>query len=185
MGPGGLNSEHVSFAARDIHPTQYGRLCPIETPEGQKAGLISSLATHAKINNYGFIVTPFFRVYKGKVLLDLGPIYLTAEQESIYKVASGDVLLTQEQFFRTKSVPVRFCNEFIIVNSVEVDFLAVSPIQIIAVGASLIPFLEHDDANRALMGSNMQRQAVPLLYPKNLSLGQVLNTKSLLIHKLF
>nr|YP_009182366.1 DNA-directed RNA polymerase beta chain [Costaria costata]ALF62910.1 DNA-directed RNA polymerase beta chain [Costaria costata]QWK43783.1 RNA polymerase beta subunit [Costaria costata]WAM62520.1 RNA polymerase beta subunit [Costaria costata] len=171
LGPGGLNSEHVSFAARDIHPTQYGRLCPIETPEGQKAGLIASLATHAKINNYGFITTPFFRVYKGKVLRELGPIYLTAEQETIYKVASGDVLLTKDEFFQTTSVPVRFYNEFIIVDSVSVDFIAVSPIQIIAIGASLIPFLEHDDANRALMGSNMQRQAVPLLYPKKPIIG--------------
>ena len=171
LGPGGLNSEHVSFAARDIHPTQYGRLCPIETPEGQKAGLIASLATHAKINDYGFITTPFFRVYKGRVLRDSAPIYLTAEKETIYKVASGDVLLTNDYFFQTRSVPVRFYNEFIITDAESVDFIAVSPIQIIAVGASLIPFLEHDDANRALMGSNMQRQAVPLLYPKKPIIG--------------
>ena len=171
LGPGGLNSEHVSFAARDIHPTQYGRLCPIETPEGQKAGLIASLATHARINNYGFITTPFFRVYKGKVLYELGPIYLTAEQEAKYNVASGDVLLTRDNFFRTKIVPVRSFNEFITVDAINVNFLAVSPIQILAVGASLIPFLEHDDANRALMGSNMQRQAVPLLYPKKPIIG--------------
>nr|YP_009730799.1 DNA-directed RNA polymerase subunit beta [Cladosiphon okamuranus]QAY81036.1 DNA-directed RNA polymerase subunit beta [Cladosiphon okamuranus] len=171
LGPGGLNSEHVSFAARDIHPTQYGRLCPIETPEGQKAGLISSLATHAKINNYGFITTPFFRVYKGKVLYSLGPVYLTAEQEANYNVASGDVLLTEDDFFQSKMVPVRSFNEFIVVDARTVNFLAVSPIQILAVGASLIPFLEHDDANRALMGSNMQRQAVPLLYPKKPIIG--------------
>ncbi len=171
LGPGGLNSEHVSFAARDIHPTQYGRLCPIETPEGQKAGLISSLATHAKINNYGFITTPFFRVYKGKVLYSLGPVYLTAEQEANYNVASGDVLLTKDDFFQNKIVPVRSFNEFIMVDARTVNFLAVSPIQILAVGASLIPFLEHDDANRALMGSNMQRQAVPLLYPKKPIIG--------------
>ena len=171
LGPGGLNSEHVSFAARDIHPTQYGRLCPIETPEGQKAGLISSLATHAKINNYGFITTPFFRAYKGKVLYSSGIVHLTAEQEANYNVASGDVILTKDNFFRTKTVPVRSFNEFIIVDAGHVDFLAVSPIQILAVGASLIPFLEHDDANRALMGSNMQRQAVPLLYPKKPIIG--------------
>lgn len=171
LGPGGLNSEHVSFAARDIHPTQYGRLCPIETPEGQKAGLISSLATHAKINNYGFITTPFFRVYKGKVIYSSGPVHLTAEQEANYNVASGDVLLTKDDFFRTKIVPVRSFNEFITVEASNVNFLAVSPIQILAVGASLIPFLEHDDANRALMGSNMQRQAVPLLYPKKPIIG--------------
>ena len=171
LGPGGLNSEHVSFAARDIHPTQYGRLCPIETPEGQKAGLISSLATHAKINNYGFITTPFFRVYKGKVIYSSGPVHLTAEQEANYNVASGDILLTKDDFFKTKTVPVRSFNEFITVDASSVNFLAVSPIQILAVGASLIPFLEHDDANRALMGSNMQRQAVPLLYPKKPIIG--------------
>ena len=171
LGPGGLNSDHVSFAARDIHPTQYGRLCPIETPEGQRAGLVASLATHAKINEYGFITTPFFRVYKGKVLRESSPIYLTAEQETTYKVASGDVLLTEDYFFQNNSVPVRFYNEFIITNSDNVDFMAVSPIQIISIGASLIPFLEHNDANRALMGSNMQRQAVPLLYPKRPIVG--------------
>nr|YP_011005657.1 RNA polymerase beta subunit [Cutleria multifida]WAM62661.1 RNA polymerase beta subunit [Cutleria multifida] len=171
LGPGGLNSEHVSFAARDIHPTQYGRLCPIETPEGQKAGLIASLATHAKIDKYGFLTTPFYRVYKGKVLQNSPPVYLTAEKEARHKVASGDVLLTNEFFFQTKLIPVRFANEFIITDANSVDFLAVSPIQIIAVGASLIPFLEHDDANRALMGSNMQRQAVPLLYPKKPLIG--------------
>ena len=171
LGPGGLNSEHVSFAARDIHPTQYGRLCPIETPEGQKAGLIASLATHARINHYGFITTPFFRVYKGKVMYELGPVHLTAEQEANFNVASGDVLLTNDNFFKTQIVPVRSFNEFITVDAIDVDFLAVSPIQILAVGASLIPFLEHDDANRALMGSNMQRQAVPLLYPKKPIIG--------------
>ena len=171
LGPGGLNSEHVSFAARDIHPTQYGRLCPIETPEGQKAGLIASLATHARINNYGFIITPFFRAYKGKVLRESAPIYLTAEKETRYKVASGDVLLTEDYFFQKKFVPVRYYNEFIVVEATTVDFIAVSPVQIIAAGASLIPFLEHDDANRALMGSNMQRQAVPLLYPKKPIIG--------------
>ena len=171
LGPGGLNSEHVSFAARDIHPTQYGRLCPIETPEGQKAGLISSLATHARINHYGFITTPFFRVYKGKVMYELGPVHLTAEQEANFNVASGDVLLTKDNFFKTQIVPVRSFNEFITVDAIDVNFLAVSPIQILAVGASLIPFLEHDDANRALMGSNMQRQAVPLLYPRKPIIG--------------
>lgn len=171
LGPGGLNSEHVSFAARDIHPTQYGRLCPIETPEGQKAGLIASLATHARINKYGFITTPFFKVYKGKVIYSAGPVHLTAEQEANYNVASGDILLGKNNFFKTRTVDVRSFNEFITVDASNVNFLAVSPIQILAVGASLIPFLEHDDANRALMGSNMQRQAVPLLYPKKPIIG--------------
>lgn len=163
LGPGGLNSDHVSFTARDIHPTQYGRLCPIETPEGQRAGLITSLATHAKIDKYGFIKTPFFQVYKGQVLKNRAPIYLTAEKEASYKVAAADVALTNDNFFKENIVPVRFNNEFMLIDSFSVNFVAVSPIQILATGASLIPFLEHNDANRALMGSNMQRQALPLL----------------------
>lgn len=163
IGPGALNSEHVSFTARDIHPTQYGRLCPIETPEGQRAGLITSLATHAKIDKFGFLKTPFFKVYKGQVLKNRSPIYLTAEKEALYKVASADVPLTKKNFFKNKRVAVRFNNEFILTDSFSVNFVAVSPIQILAAGASLIPFLEHNDANRALMGSNMQRQALPLI----------------------
>lgn len=163
LGPGALNSDHVSFTARDIHPTQYGRLCPIETPEGQRAGLITSLATNAKIDKYGFIKTPFFKVYKGQVLKHRLPIYLTAEKEALYKVASADVVLTKNNFLKFSSVPVRFNNEFIVVDAFDVNFVAISPIQILAAGASLIPFLEHNDANRALMGSNMQRQALPLL----------------------
>lgn len=163
LGPGALNSDHVSFTARDIHPTQYGRLCPIETPEGQRAGLITSLATNAKINKYGFIKTPFFKVYKGQVLKNCPPIYLTAEIEVLYKVAAADVALTPKNFFKHSLVPVRFHNEFMLTNSSDVNFVAISPIQVLAAGASLIPFLEHNDANRALMGSNMQRQALPLL----------------------
>ena len=163
LGPGALNSDHVSFTARDIHPTQYGRLCPIETPEGQRAGLITSLATNAKINKYGFIKTPFYKVYRGQVLKNRPPIYLTAEKEAMYKVASADVALDNNNFFSDSFVPVRFHNEFIMTDSHSVNFVAISPIQILAAGASLIPFLEHNDANRALMGSNMQRQALPLL----------------------
>lgn len=171
IGPGALNGEHVSFAARDIHPTQYGRLCPIETPEGQRAGLITSLATHAKIDQYGFIKTPFFQVYKGQVLKNCSAIYLTAEKELNYKVASADISLTPNYFFKSSEVPVRFHNDFIMVKPFQVNFVAVSPIQILAPGASLIPFLEHNDANRALMGSNMQRQALPLLYSQKPIVG--------------
>ncbi|CAM9091113.1 unnamed protein product [Discosporangium mesarthrocarpum] len=171
LGPGGLNSEHVSFAARDIHPTQYGRLCPIETPEGQKAGLISSLAIYATINKHGFIQTPFFRVFKGKVFKSLPPIYLTAENEKFYKIANADVSLDNDTYLSNNLIPVRYQEEFINVSKFEVDLIAISPIQIISTGAALIPFLEHDDANRALMGSNMQRQAVPLLYPQKPIIG--------------
>lgn len=177
LGPGGLNGDHVSFAARDIHPTQYGRLCPIETPEGQRAGLVASLATHARINNYGFIRTPFFRVYNGRVLKNLAPVYLTSEKEVIYKIAMADVPVSSNNFFKSSFVPVRQYDEFMLVDRSRVDFMAVSPIQILAIGSSLIPFLEHDDANRALMGSNMQRQAVPLLYPQKPIIGTGLESK--------
>nr|YP_011007062.1 RNA polymerase beta subunit [Phaeostrophion irregulare]WAM64349.1 RNA polymerase beta subunit [Phaeostrophion irregulare] len=171
LGPGGLNGDHVSFAARDIHPTQYGRLCPIETPEGQRAGLVASLATHATISKYGFIRTPFFRVIKGRVLKHLPVVYLTAEKEVTYKVAPADVSLTLDHHLKESIVAVRQYNEFMEVDSQKVDFISVSPIQILSIGCSLIPFLEHDDANRALMGSNMQRQAVPLLYPHKPIIG--------------
>nr|QWK41794.1 RNA polymerase beta subunit [Protohalopteris sp.] len=177
LGPGGLNGEHVSFVARDIHPTQYGRLCPIETPEGQRAGLVASLATHAQINNHGFIRTPFYRVYNGRVLKNLAPIYLTSEKEATYKVASADVPIGSDNFFKNSFVPVRHYDEFMLVDASSVNFIAVSPIQILAIGSSLIPFLEHDDANRALMGSNMQRQAVPLLYPQKPIIGTGLEHK--------
>nr|YP_010032315.1 RNA polymerase beta subunit [Schizocladia ischiensis]QOW07522.1 RNA polymerase beta subunit [Schizocladia ischiensis] len=171
LGPGALSGDHVSFAARDIHPTQYGRLCPIETPEGQKAGLISSLATYAKINKYGFIKTPFFQVKKGEVLKHLPIVYLTAENESQYKIVSADIKVSKKNTFFNDFVPVRYKENFIVVHSHEVNLMAISPIQVISVAASLIPFLEHDDANRALMGSNMQRQAVPLLYPQKPIIG--------------
>ena len=177
LGPGGLNGEHVSFAARDIHPTQYGRLCPIETPEGQRAGLVASLATYAKISNYGFIKTPFYRVYKGRILKNLSPIYLPSEKEALYKVALADTPVSPNNFIKNSFVTVRYCNEYIEVPSNEIDFIAISPIQLLAIGSSLIPFLEHDDATRALMGSNMQRQAVPLLYPRKSIIGTGLEYK--------
>ncbi|CAM9107654.1 unnamed protein product [Chrysoparadoxa australica] len=166
LGPGGLSTQHVTFAARDIHPTQYGRLCPIETPEGQNAGLISSLACHAKLDEYGFIETPFFRVKKGKILKEEAPIYLTANKENNYKIAPADIKINENNQIEGELVPVRYNHEFTLTKVSEVDLITISPIQIISAAAALIPFLEHDDANRALMGSNMQRQAVPLLYPQ-------------------
>ena len=171
LGPGGLNTDHVTFAARDIHPTQYGRLCPIETPEGQNAGLIASLASHAKINKYGFIETPFFEVKNGKVLNNKNPIYLSADEENQYHIAPADIRINKENFIEGDFIPIRYNQEFSLVNPHEVDLIAISPIQIISAAASLIPFLEHDDANRALMGSNMQRQAVPLLNPQQPIVG--------------
>jgi len=177
LGPGGLSTDHVTFAARDIHPTQYGRLCPIETPEGQNAGLIASLASHAKLNKYGFIETPFFTVFQAKVLKEKPPIYLSAEKEKLYKIAAADIKLTFNNYIEKDLIPVRFNQEFTLAAPHEVDLVAISPIQIISAAAALIPFLEHDDANRALMGSNMQRQAVPLLYPQKPIVGTGLESQ--------
>ncbi|MBO9542840.1 DNA-directed RNA polymerase subunit beta [bacterium] len=161
LGPGGLSRERAGFAVRDIHPSHNGRICPIETPEGPNAGLIGSLSTYARVNDYGFIETPLRRVINGKVSDEI--IYLTADEEDEYRVASGDTPLNADNTFVAKQVPVRFKADFAFADPTEVDLMGVSPIQIISVATAMIPFLEHDDANRALMGSNMQRQAVPLV----------------------
>ncbi len=161
LGPGGLMRERAGFAVRDIHPSHYGRLCPVETPEGPNAGLINSLATHARVNDYGFIETPFFVVKDGQVTDEVH--YLTADEDENYRVAPADIELTKDRKIKDSYVPVRYRSEFTMGESTKVDYVGVSPIQIISVATSLIPFIEHDDANRALMGSNMQRQAVPLL----------------------
>ena len=161
LGPGGLMRERAGFAVRDIHPSHYGRLCPVETPEGPNAGLINSLATHARVNDYGFIETPFFVVKDGQVTDEVH--YLTADEDENYRVAPADIELTKDRKIKESYVPVRYRSEFTMGESTKVDYVGVSPIQIISVATSLIPFIEHDDANRALMGSNMQRQAVPLL----------------------
>jgi DNA-directed RNA polymerase subunit beta len=177
LGPGGLNTDHVTFAVRDIHATQYGRLCPIQTPEGKNAGLIASLASYAKINKYGFIETPFFKVRNGRVLKNCAPIYLDAEQEKLYKIAPADIQLTQNNVIKKMAIPIRYNEDFTLTIPQAVEYVAVSPIQIISIAASLIPFLEHDDANRALMGSNMQRQAVPLLCPQKPIVGTGLESQ--------
>jgi DNA-directed RNA polymerase subunit beta len=161
LGPGGLSRERAGFAVRDIHPSHYGRICPVETPEGPNAGLIGSLATHARVNSYGFIETPYRKVENGIVLHDIH--YLTADEEDRYRVAPGDVPVNEDGTFTNPLVPVRYKAEFIETTPDHVDYVGVSPIQIVSVGTALIPFLEHDDANRALMGSNMQRQSVPLV----------------------
>ncbi len=161
LGPGGLSRERAGFAVRDIHPSHYGRICPVETPEGPNAGLIGSLATHARVNEYGFIETPYRQVAAGKVTDNVH--YLPADEEDRFRVAPGDVPVADDGTFLTETIPVRYRAEFIEATPDMVDYIGVSPIQIISVGTALIPFLEHDDANRALMGSNMQRQAVPLV----------------------
>ena len=161
LGPGGLMRERAGFAVRDIHPSHYGRICPIETPEGPNAGLIGSLATHAKVNDYGFVETPFFVVKDGVVTDEVH--YLTADEDENFRVAPADVQLNDDNTIKDEYVPIRYRSEFTMGESKKVDYIGVSPIQVISVATSLIPFIEHDDANRALMGSNMQRQAVPLL----------------------
>jgi DNA-directed RNA polymerase subunit beta len=163
LGPGGLSRDRAGFAVRDIHPSHYGRICPVETPEGPNAGLIGSLATYAKVNEYGFIATPYYKVENGKVRWDLPAEYLTADEEDDKRVAPGDLSTDEDGIILGESVPIRYRQEFSTTSPTQVDYVAVSPVQIVSVATSMIPFLEHDDANRALMGSNMQRQAVPLL----------------------
>ncbi len=178
LGPGGLTRERAGFAVRDIHPSHYGRICPIETPEGPNAGLIGSLATHARVNAYGFIETPFYPVEAGRVVKDRPPVYMTADEEDDLRVAAGDVTMDEAGNILGETVPVRYRQEFTTTTREEVDYVAVSPVQIISVATSLIPFLEHDDANRALMGSNMQRQAVPLLRPERPLVGTGLEAQA-------
>nr|YP_009391442.1 RNA polymerase b-subunit [Platysiphonia delicata]ARW59586.1 RNA polymerase b-subunit [Platysiphonia delicata] len=177
LGPGGLNKDRAGFAVRDLHPSHYGRICPIETPEGPNAGLIGSLSLYSKINKYGFIATPYYKVNSGKVINQKYPEYITADEEDELKIAPADVFLDNNQNISDISIAIRYRQEFTTSKNVEVDYVAVSPIQVISAATSLIPFLEHNDANRALMGSNMQRQAVPLLYPEKPIVGTGLETK--------
>ena len=178
LGPGGLTRERAGFAVRDIHPSHHGRICPIETPEGPNAGLIGSLATHARVNDFGFIETPFFPVVNGQIIKDKPAVYMTADEEDDLRVAPGDVPIDANNNILGETVPVRYRQDFTVTAPVEVDYVAVSPVQIISVATSLIPFLEHDDANRALMGSNMQRQAVPLLRPERPLVGTGLEAQA-------
>jgi len=166
LGPGGLSRERAGFEVRDVHFTHYGRLCPIETPEGPNIGLISSLSVYAKVNNLGFIETPYREVIEGKVDKTKEPIYLSAEEEEGKKIAQSNLDLDENGQIIKDKVVAREEGDFPVVPSSEVDYMDVSPNQISSISASLIPFLEHDDANRALMGSNMMRQAVPLMKPE-------------------
>jgi DNA-directed RNA polymerase subunit beta len=164
LGPGGLTRERAGFEVRDVHYTHYGRLCPIETPEGPNIGLISSLTIYSRVNRYGFLETPYRKVKKSKVTNEVE--YLTAEQEDIYTIAQANAPLDNQSKFVNERVKARLKGEFPIVSPKQVQYMDVAPSQIVSAAAALIPFLEHDDANRALMGSNMQRQAVPLLQPQ-------------------
>lgn len=161
LGPGGLSRERAGFEVRDVHHTHYGRICPIETPEGPNIGLINSLASYARISELGFIETPYRRVRKGKVSDEI--VYLTANVEDEYYIAQANTPLTKDGRFADEHVMARYKDSNLLVHSDKIEFMDVSPRQVVSVATALIPFLEHDDANRALMGSNMQRQAVPLL----------------------
>ncbi len=163
LGPGGLSRERAGFEVRDVHYTHYGRLCPIETPEGPNIGLISSLSVFAKVNNLGFIETPYRKVENGKIDFKNEPIYLSAEEEEEKLIAQANIPLKEDGTINTDRVIARMEGDFPVVDPMRVDYTDVAPNQISSISASLIPFLEHDDANRALMGSNMMRQAVPLL----------------------
>ena len=165
LGPGGLTRERAGFEVRDVHYTHYGRLCTIETPEGPNIGLISSLCVYAKVNRLGFIETPYREVKKGKVNLGSEPIYLSAEEEDNKYIAQANAQITKDGVFENDNVISRFMGDFPLPPKEEINLIDVGANQIASIAASCIPFLEHDDANRALMGSNMQRQAVPLLNP--------------------
>ena len=166
LGPGGLSRERAGFEVRDVHHTHYGRICPIETPEGPNIGLISSLGIYAKINNLGFIETPYRKAENGKINLNEEPIYLNAEDEEAKVIAQANVEMDDDGTIATERVIARLDGDYPVVEPNQVDLIDVAPNQISGISASLIPFLEHDDANRALMGSNMMRQAVPLLMPE-------------------
>src|SRR5256885_5490790 len=169
LGPGGLTRERAGFEARDVHPTHYGRICPIETPEGPNIGLINSLATYARVNQYGFIESPYRKVSSSRVSDEV--IYLSAMEEGRYTVAQANAEIDARGKFISELVQCRKGGEYILARPETIDFVDVSPKQIVSVAAALIPFLENDDANRALMGSNMQRQAVPLIQAESPLVG--------------
>ncbi|MCL5028293.1 MAG: DNA-directed RNA polymerase subunit beta [Bacteroidetes bacterium] len=175
LGPGGLTRERAGFEVRDVHYTHYGRLCPIETPEGPNIGLISSLTIYARVNRYGFLESPYRKVERLKVTDQVE--YLTAEQEDLFTIAQANAPLTEQSKFVQERVKSRYKGEFPIITPDHIQYMDVAPAQIVSAAAALIPFLEHDDANRALMGSNMQRQAVPLLRPEAPIVGTGLEKK--------
>src|SRR5438128_6548675 len=161
LGPGGLTRERAGFEVRDVHPTHYGRICPIETPEGPNIGLINSLATYARVNKYGFVETPYRKVKDGRVTDDV--VYLSAMEGGRYDVAQANAVIDSRGRFTEDLIVCRHAGDVHMVTPDKVDYMDVSPKQLVSVAAALIPFLENDDAKRALMGSNMQRQAVPLV----------------------
>ncbi|UKI35687.1 MAG: hypothetical protein L6V93_16560 [Clostridiales bacterium] len=165
LGPGGLSRERAGFEVRDVHHSHYGRMCPIETPEGPNIGLINSLSCYARINEFGFIEAPYRKVDKETGVVTDEIEYMTADIEDNYKIAQANEVLTEDNKFAKKKIIVRYQDEFVEIENDKVDYMDVSPKQLVSVATAMIPFLENDDAVRALMGSNMQRQAVPLLNP--------------------
>ncbi len=177
LGPGGLSRERAGFEVRDVHYSHYGRLCTIETPEGPNIGLISTLCVHAKVNSMGFLETPYWMVEKGRVSVNSGIKFLSAEDEDYAKIAQANAPVTKKGDFESDKIKGREHGEFPLFEPLDLDYMDVAPNQIVGVSASLIPFLENDDANRALMGSNMQRQAVPLIRPQAPIVGTGLEGK--------
>src|SRR5688500_6765959 len=169
LGPGGLSRDRAGFEVRDVHPSHYGRICPIETPEGPNIGLISSMSTFARINDFGFIETPYRKVVNGRVTDQVD--FLTGDQEENYLVAQANAPIDAKGHYTNDRVSIRYRGDFLEVEPAKVHYMDVSPKQLVSVAAGLIPFLEHDDANRALMGSNMQRQGVPLLVSESPLVG--------------
>jgi DNA-directed RNA polymerase subunit beta len=177
LGPGGLSRERAGFEVRDVHYSHYGRLCTIETPEGPNIGLISTMCVHAKINKMGFLETPYRKVSDGVVDLESDGVYLSAEGEDYVKVAQANAILDEQGAFASDRIKCREHGEFPVLSPEEIEYMDIAPNQIVGVSASLIPFLENDDANRALMGSNMQRQAVPLIRPRSPIVGTGIEKK--------
>src|SRR6185503_14463876 len=175
LGPGGLTRERAGFEVRDVHYSQYGRMCPIETPEGPNIGLITSLSTYARVNDLGFIETPYRIVKSGKVTNEVH--WLSASEEEEFSVAQANVPLDKEGRFLTDLVLCRKRDDYPMLAPARIEYMDVAPEQLVSIAAALIPFLEHDDANRALMGSNMQRQSVPLLFPQAPIVGTGLEDK--------
>jgi DNA-directed RNA polymerase subunit beta len=171
LGPGGLHKDRAGLAVREIHTSHYGRICPIETPEGGNAGLVSSLTIYGRIDASGYLQTPYYPVDQGQVKKENTLYYLSSTNEEYYTISPGDLVLTETNHFEQQVIPIRYKKEFTSAKPEFVQFMGISPIQMISVATSLIPFLEHDDANRVLMGSNMQRQAVPLISPERPFIG--------------
>jgi DNA-directed RNA polymerase subunit beta len=178
LGPGGITKDNATMIIRGIHPTHYGRICPVETPEGKNAGLVNSITTYARINSSGLIETPFYKVYKGQVVKNLGIFYLSADEEEQINMIPADINLSAFGFLPKNPIPGRKKDSFIRFSRNQVHYMSISPIQMISIATSLVPFFEHDDANRALMGANMQRQAVPLLRPQRPIVGTGVEIRS-------